>query len=193
MASLLKWTVDCVCVCLWMCECVWDGWVAACLFVRAGLFTKSSHQSRFSWREQQHLSADVYCKALTWQNHSSLNRLGSARLGSAPLHFFWCITVTLEANTRRCCLTFLFFILYISVRQATVFLLGSEQAQHRRLWCTFCYFFDTLLFIFFDSGCSEEEALLCVTQMFCFLLHCCWIRMNMYVNIGLLQLTNTNM
>lgn len=144
---------------------------------------------RLGWREQQHLSSDVYCKALTWQNHSSLR---SARLRTASLLMYH---RHLTKPTDKILFHFLLsFVWYISFCQAAVFLLFF-LFQRKRIWsrstfnvCDVHFFFFFLnfdmsyLFLLWLGGCLKKRSRL-VTQVFlfffavCFLLHCCWICM----------------
>lgn len=126
-ASLSQWTVDCVCVCESVCVrvsvCACVRWMNCCMsFCPCRLNYYELTWVGLGWREQQHLSSDVYCKALMWQNHSSLC--------SAPHCFTSDVSPSPYKPTDKFLSHFLLsFVLYISFCSATVFLYkeGSER------------------------------------------------------------------
>lgn len=123
-------TVNCwLCVCLWICVCARVSvcacvrWMNCCMsFCPCRLNYYELTWVGLGWREQQHLSSDVYCKALMWQNHSSLC--------SAPHCFTSDVSPSPYKPTDKFLSHFLLsFVLYISFCSATVFLYkeGSER------------------------------------------------------------------
>lgn len=149
----------CVCVSETVCvsACLLVGWVAACFFVCAGLTTTSWPESWFRLGEQQHLSSDVYCKALMWQNHSPLC--------SAPHCFTSDVSPSPYKPTDKILSHFLLsFVFYISFVGPQYPLKGGIWARSSSMFVVFHYFW-YVVFIFSESGCLNDTSV-CVTQVF---------------------------
>lgn len=103
----------------------------------------------------------------------------------------------LTSQQTRSCLTFYYnlFYTYHFIRPQYSFLKGGIWARSSIMFVMYIFFFILDFFIlicgiYFLWFRVFEEALLSVSFkcLLFVLLHCCWIRMNMYVNIGLLKL-----
>lgn len=158
---MCQWICACVSVCVRTCACVCDGWVAACLFVRAGLTTTSWHESWF--RLEGAAASQLWCLL------QSLNVAEPQLplLGSALLHF-WCITVTLQANRQDVVsLSTIICFIHIILLGHSIPLKGGIWARSALMFVMYIFFFYfDMWYLFSPSQGVWRSAPVRVTQVF---------------------------
>lgn len=115
-----------------------------------------------------------------WQNHSSLC--------SAPHCFTSDVSPSPYKPTDKILSHFLLsFVFYISFVGPQYPLKGGIWARSSSMFVVF-YYFDMWYLFSLSQGVWRTLLSVSLKCLLFVLLHCCWIRMNMYVNIGLLKL-----
>lgn len=114
------------------------------------------------WREQQHLSSDVYCKALMWQNHSSLC--------SAPHCFTSDVSPSPYKPTDKIfvSLSTIICFIHIILLGHSIPLKGGIWVSSTLMFVMYIFLFSYVVFIFFfsDSGCLKKHSCLCHSSVF---------------------------
>lgn len=118
----------------------------------------------FGWgRGGSSVLTDVYCKALMWQNHSSLC--------SAPHCFTSDVSPSPYKPTEFLSLRYHLFYTYRFVRSQYSF--KRRDTNSTLLFVMYFFFFKKetiwyMVFIFFDSGCLKKQSCLCHCVAVCF-------------------------